>query len=74
MLKPHPVSLVQCGCEITYEEIEQIQETVEMFWCLSRSELVRSICEHLEMIFVKPWVKDFRRRVVSGALVGRVEP
>lgn len=74
MFKSHPVSLVQCGCEITPEEIEQIQETVEVFWRLSRSELTRSICEHLEMIFVKPLVKDFRRRLVSGALVGRVEP
>jgi len=39
--------VVQCGREISGEEIAQIQETVATFWRLSRIELVETICEHM---------------------------
>lgn len=41
-------SLVQCGREISIEEIEEIRETVSVFHRLSREELAVTICEHLE--------------------------
>ena len=41
-------ALVQCGRDITTEELGTIRETVEMFPKLSRSELTATICEHLE--------------------------
>ena len=39
--------IIQCGRTITPEEIKQIKETVEFFPNLSRTELVETICEHL---------------------------
>lgn len=42
-----PVQL-QCGREISLEEIEEIRETVGVFQQLSREELAGTICEHLE--------------------------
>src|SRR5208282_6237994 len=39
--------VVQCGREISGEEIAQIQETVATFWRLSRVELVETICKHM---------------------------
>jgi hypothetical protein len=41
-------SLVHCGREISTANIAEIIETVELFPCLSLSELVLTICEHLE--------------------------
>ncbi len=41
-------TLIQCGRDITLEELDTIRETVEMFPKLSRSELTATICEHLE--------------------------
>jgi hypothetical protein len=38
----------QCGREISPKELEEIQETVELFKRLRRSELAETICEHLE--------------------------
>lgn len=40
--------MIQVGREITTQELADIQETVELFWRLSRSELAMTICEHLE--------------------------
>jgi hypothetical protein len=40
-------SMFQSDREITREEIDEIQETVQLFPALSRSELARTICEHL---------------------------
>ena len=41
-------SLVQSDRGITREELDEIQETVRLFPTLSRSELARTICEHLK--------------------------
>ena len=41
-------SFVHCGREITTAELTEITETVSLFPCLSLSELVLTICEHLE--------------------------
>ncbi|MBW1997649.1 MAG: DUF4338 domain-containing protein [Deltaproteobacteria bacterium] len=40
-------SIFQCGREISREELDEIEETVRLFPALSRSELARTICEHL---------------------------
>jgi hypothetical protein len=48
MRQKHEGSLVQCGREISIEEIEEIKETVSVFHRLSREELAVTICEHLE--------------------------
>jgi hypothetical protein len=37
----------QCGRQISAIEVEEIRETVGMFWRLSRWELAQTICEHL---------------------------
>jgi hypothetical protein len=37
----------QCGRQISALELEEIRETVGMFWRLSRWELAQTICEHL---------------------------
>lgn len=50
MLERKAGSITQCGREISREELDEIQETVRLFPCLSRSELVATICEHLEWI------------------------
>jgi hypothetical protein len=39
-------SLIQCGREITGEELNEIHDTVRLFPALSRSELAQTICEH----------------------------
>ncbi|MHC1725371.1 MAG: hypothetical protein AB9866_05055 [Syntrophobacteraceae bacterium] len=39
---------LQCGREISREEIEEIRETVGVFQQLSREEPAVTICEHLE--------------------------
>lgn len=48
MLQRKDHQVVQCGREISREEIEQIQETVATFGQLSRKELALTVCEHLE--------------------------
>ncbi len=48
MYRKHESSLVQCGREISIEEIEEIKETVAVFHQLSSVELAMTICEHLE--------------------------
>jgi hypothetical protein len=40
-------SVFQSDREITREELDEIQETVRAFPTLSRSELARTVCEHL---------------------------
>ena len=50
MLERKTGSIIQCGREISREELDEIQETVRLFPDLSRSELVATICEHLEWI------------------------
>jgi hypothetical protein len=47
MLQIGQSSLVQCGREISSEEIDLIRETAQVFWRLSRPELSKTICEHL---------------------------
>lgn len=42
------VVLLQCGREISSEELACIRETVRLFPRLSRKELARTVCEHLE--------------------------
>ncbi|GAB6171490.1 hypothetical protein JCM15765_09680 [Paradesulfitobacterium aromaticivorans] len=37
-----------CGREFTFQELEEIQETVRMFQSLSRKELALTVCENLE--------------------------
>lgn len=41
-------AIVQCGREVSAEEIELIRETVAPLQGLSRRELVHTVCEHLE--------------------------
>jgi hypothetical protein len=48
MHQRHESRLVQCGREISIEEIEEIRETVSVFHRLSLEELAVTICEHLE--------------------------
>ena len=43
-------SVVCCGREITSRELQELQETVELFYGLSRWELAHTICEHLQWI------------------------
>ena len=38
------------GRECTAQEIQQIQETVRVYWRLSWHELVQTICEHLDSV------------------------
>jgi hypothetical protein len=38
------------GRECTAQEIQQIQETVRVYWKLSWHELVQTICEHLDSV------------------------
>jgi len=40
--------VVQCGRDITEQEIARIRETVDTFGRLSRTELAETICEHLQ--------------------------
>ena len=54
------------GRAFTGQEIEDLQETVRMFWRLSWGELVRTVCEHLD------WVTPTGRyKVGSCAQAGR---
>jgi hypothetical protein len=55
-------SIIQCGREITLEELEQIQETVGLFKRLRRGELAETICEHLE------WYTATGRRKVDACM------
>ena len=48
MLQREEHRLMQCGREISPEEIEQIRETVATFGQLSRKELALTVCEHLQ--------------------------
>ncbi|MCP3921228.1 MAG: DUF4338 domain-containing protein [Desulfobacterales bacterium] len=48
MNTPGNISLIQCGRHLNPQEIEQIQETVNLFPKLSRTELAQTICEHLK--------------------------
>lgn len=50
MLERKAGSIIQCGREISREELDEIQETVRLFPGLSRSELTATICEHLEWL------------------------
>lgn len=47
MVKTGDGRIVQCGRLITEEELEQIRETVKLFFRLSRNELGVTVCEHL---------------------------
>ena len=46
-LKKEGTVIVQCGRQITTEELTQVRETVEPFWLLSQKELAQTVCEHL---------------------------
>lgn len=43
---PAPPVLVQCGREITAQEVEHLKEVISLCSGLSREELARTICEH----------------------------
>lgn len=47
MLENGTDSIIQCGRKISEQEIEQIKETVELCWRLSRYELAQTIAENL---------------------------
>jgi len=47
MLERCPEGIVQCGREITVEELAEIEETVGLFQKLSRWELAKTLCENL---------------------------
>jgi len=47
MLEKGREGIFQCGREITDEDLEEIQETVELFPKLSRTELALTVCENL---------------------------
>lgn len=47
MLERCSESIVQCGREITVEELAEIEETVGLFPKLSRRELAKTLCENL---------------------------
>ena len=38
------------GRYFTPQEISEIQETVRVFWRLNFTELVRTVCEHLQWV------------------------
>jgi hypothetical protein len=42
--------IIQCGRKVSAKELNQIQETVDLFPNLSRYELSATICEHLEWV------------------------
>ncbi|MGB9499486.1 MAG: Druantia anti-phage system protein DruA [Dissulfuribacterales bacterium] len=42
------IPVIQCGRCVSHQEIELIRETVNLFPQLSRTELVQTVCEHLE--------------------------
>lgn len=48
MIQRKITSIYQSGREITPQQIEEIQETIDTFRRLSRAELAKTICEHLE--------------------------
>ncbi len=50
MLKSEAPPTFLSGREFTAQEIKDIQETVRVFWRLSWSELVQTICEHLDWV------------------------
>ncbi len=47
MLENGTGPMIQCGRKISDQEIEQIQQTVELCWRLSRNELAQTIAENL---------------------------
>ena len=47
MLENGTGSIIQCGRKISDQEIEQIKETVDLCWRLSRYELAQTIAENL---------------------------
>jgi hypothetical protein len=47
MLANGTSSIIQCGRKISGQEIEQIKETVDLCWRLSRYELAQTIAENL---------------------------
>lgn len=49
-MKRHQAPTFLCGREFTAQEIQDIQETVRVFWRLSWAELVQTICEHLDWV------------------------
>jgi hypothetical protein len=50
MIQSEGGSIFQCGREISGQELYEIQETVQLFPSLSRSELAATICEHLQWL------------------------
>jgi hypothetical protein len=50
MLKFEAPPTFLAGREFTAQEIKDIQETVRVFWRLSWTELVQTICEHLDWV------------------------
>lgn len=74
MAERKPGSIIQCGREITGEELDEIQDTVRLFPALSRWELAQTICEHLGWITASGGYKTdaclklLRRLEVKGRL------
>ena len=59
--------IIQCGREITGEELDEIQDTVRLFPALSRWELAQTICEHLGWITASGGYKtDACLKLLSG--------
>ena len=50
MLEGRAEKIVQCGREITAEDLAEIKETVRLFPKLSRTELADTLCENLEWL------------------------
>lgn len=48
MIQKRIKPILQCGREITIQELSEIEETVKLFPKLSQGELASTICEHLE--------------------------
>ena len=42
------IAIVQCGRQISEQEIDEIKETINLCWRLSRYELAQTVSEHLQ--------------------------
>lgn len=49
-LKPNAAPSFLSGRDFTAQEIQDLQETVRVYWRLSWTELVQTICEHLDWV------------------------
>jgi hypothetical protein len=76
MKKPEIRWLVLSGRAFSDAEVEQVQETVRVFWKLSRWELAQTLCEHLGWVTAKggykveSCLKALRRLEALGLIEG----